>query len=166
MTMVKTVFTWRDNPGLSAEECEAHYRTVHMALARSAYTDMDGFIALVYNRVRQHSVNDSNVPIARPTPTDVDAYCELWFRDHDSMSRGFDHPALALMFADHCNFMDTERQANIHIYDVEETVILGRRPGDALPTTVTSNAFDPSPSERSTARHERDTFSKLGQPSD
>jgi hypothetical protein len=145
MTMVKTVFSWRDNPALTAQQCEAHYRNVHMALARSTYTDMDGFIALVYNRVRQHSVNDNNQPEARSAPIDVDAYCELWFRDSDSMRRGFDHPGLALMFADHGNFMDIDRPANIHIYEVEETVILGKRPDAALPTTASGSALNAHP---------------------
>lgn len=126
--MVKTVYTWRDNPALTAEQCEAHYRAVHMELARSCYDGVDGFIALVYNRVRGHTVNDRNEPIPRQSPTDVDAYCEMWFRDRESMRRAFEHPVIRQMFADHVNFMDTHGPANIHVYDVEETVVLGRRP--------------------------------------
>jgi uncharacterized protein (TIGR02118 family) len=122
--VIKTVFTWRDNPDLTGQQCEAHYRDVHMTLARECFDGVDGFIALVFNRVRSHSVNDFNHPRAIAAPSDVDAYCELWFNDEASMRRAFEKPHMRRMFEDHANFMDTARPANIHIYDVEETIVL------------------------------------------
>ena len=127
--MIKMRFAWRDRPGLSAAQCEEHYRTVHMGLARSAFENVDGFVAVVYERVRGAAVNDFNKPERRAVVPDVDASCDVYFRDEESMRRAFERPQMAAMFEDHENFMDTESLANVRIYDVEETVFLGARPG-------------------------------------
>jgi hypothetical protein len=101
-----------------------------MNLARSCFDGIDGFVALVYNRVLEHSVNDDNQPTPRSSPSDIDAYCELWFQDRESMRQAFAQPHMKRMFDDHPNFMQTEGPANIHVYDVAETVVL-RRPDPA-----------------------------------
>jgi uncharacterized protein (TIGR02118 family) len=126
--MVKMIFGWRDRPGMTAQDCEAHYRAVHMNLARAALDGVDGFQGLVYNRVRSHQVNDFNQPQAHPEKPDLDAILELYFRDQDSLQAAFGTPALTAMFDDHVNFMDTESPANIRIYTVDETVFFGSRP--------------------------------------
>jgi uncharacterized protein (TIGR02118 family) len=126
--MIKMRFAWRDRPGMTAEECEAHYRDVHMGLARAGFDGVDGFIAVVYDRVRSAAVNDYNSPERRTVVSDVDASCDLYFRDEASMRAAFARPQLAAMFDDHVNFMDTESLANVRIYDVEETVFFGARP--------------------------------------
>src|SRR4051794_16396487 len=70
INVIKFLFGWRYNPDLTAEQCEEHYHRVHMELAKKAFTGVDGFIALAYNRVIEHTVNDYNRPerIA-PSPT-------------------------------------------------------------------------------------------------
>lgn len=125
--MVKVIFSWRDHPDKTPAECEEHYRSVHMQLAREAFTGVDGFQALVYNRVRAHAVNDYNQPHRVEQPADYDAFLELYFRDEESMKAAFGRPGLGKLFDDHVNFMDVKSKANIHIYDVEETVFFGAR---------------------------------------
>ncbi|RNL62455.1 EthD family reductase [Nocardioides marmoriginsengisoli] len=126
--MIKMRFGWRDRPGMTAEECEAHYRSVHMELARAGFDGVDGFIAVAYERVRSAAVNDFNRPERREVVPDFDAFCELYFRDATSMQAAFARPQLAAMFEDHVNFMDTEIESNVRIYEVEETVFFGARP--------------------------------------
>lgn len=127
--MIKLRFSWRDRPGMTAEQCEDHYRTVHMNLARAGFDGVDGFLAVVYERVRSAAVNDFNQPERRVVEPDFDAACELYFLDEPSMQQAFQRPQMAAMFADHVNFMDTESPANVRIYEVEETVFFGARPG-------------------------------------
>ena len=122
------MFGWRDRPELSAEQCEQHYRSVHMDMARTAFDGADGFIAVVFNRVRSAAVNDFNRPERREVEPDLDAIVELYFRDADSMRAAFQHPQMALMFEDHPNFMHTDTEANVRIYEVEESVFFGSRP--------------------------------------
>jgi uncharacterized protein (TIGR02118 family) len=122
--MVKVMFSWKDRPDRTPEECEAHYRKVHMQLAREAFTGVDGFRRLVYNRVRGHRVNDHNNPVSHPAPADFDAFVELWFESPELMAAAMGRPPLDAMFADHVNFMETDAPANIRIYEVDEDVIL------------------------------------------
>lgn len=126
--MIKMRFGWRDRPGMSAEECEDHYRTVHMGLARAGFEGVDGFLAVAFERVRSAAVNDFNRPERREVEPDFDAFCEVYFRDAESMQAAFRRPQMAAMFADHVNFMDTESESNVRIYEVEETVFFGARP--------------------------------------
>jgi uncharacterized protein (TIGR02118 family) len=126
--VVKVVFGWRDHPDKTAEECEKHYRAVHMKLAEKAYDGVDGFVALAYDRVRKHAVNDHNEPRPIPREPDLDAWCELYFRDEQSMAEAFRLPGMKVLFDDHVNFMDVRSAANIRIYHVDETVFLGTRP--------------------------------------
>lgn len=125
--MFKILFAWRDNPQLPAEECERHYRAVHMVLAREAFDQADGFVAIAYNRVTRHFVNDRNEPQALDRDSDIDAFVEIWFEDRARFQKALEHPNLALMFEDHGNFMDVESRANIRVYEVEEDVYHGRR---------------------------------------
>jgi uncharacterized protein (TIGR02118 family) len=127
--VVKVMFSWKDNPDKSAEECEAHYRSHHMKLARQAFDGADGFRFLAFNRVRGHRVNDFNAPESRPQESDIDSYIELYFDSQEQMEGAMKHPVLSLMFADHANFMEVNAPANIKIYAVDETVILGQYPG-------------------------------------
>jgi uncharacterized protein (TIGR02118 family) len=127
--MIKMMFGWRDRPELSAEQCEHHYRTVHMPMARAAFEGTDGFIAIVFNRVRSAAKNDFNQPERIAVEPDLDGILELYFRDEDSMRAAFAQPQMKRMFEDHPNFMHTETAGNVRIYEVDETVILGRQPG-------------------------------------
>ena len=125
--MIKMMFGWRDRPDRSAAECEEHYRSVHMDMARNAFDGADGFIAVVFNRVRSAGVNDYNRPERREVQPDVDAIVELYFRDRESMQKAFEQPQMKSMFEDHPNFMNTNTEANVRIYEVEESVFFGRR---------------------------------------
>jgi uncharacterized protein (TIGR02118 family) len=127
--VIKMMFGWRDNPGKSAAECEHHYRTVHMEMAKKAFDGADGFVAVVYNRVRAGAVNDFNRPERREVEPDLDAILELYFRDEQSMREAFARPQMAAMFDDHPNFMATDTAANVRIYEVEESVFFGSRAG-------------------------------------
>jgi hypothetical protein len=127
--MIKLVFAWKDNPDKTPEECEAHYRKVHMELAKQVYTGAEGFIAIAYNRVKKHSVNDFNQPNLIATPSDIDAYVELWYEDQASLEKAMGHPVLQQMWADHPNFMACDVPASVRVYEVDETVYLGHRPG-------------------------------------
>ena len=40
--MVKVMFSWKDRSDRTAEACEAHYRAVHLPLAREAFDGVDG----------------------------------------------------------------------------------------------------------------------------
>jgi uncharacterized protein (TIGR02118 family) len=124
--MIKIVFGWRDDPGRSPEECERHYRNVHMGYARQAYDGVPGFVSIRYNRVRRAQVNDFNRREARDVEPDMDAFVELCFDDTESLEKAFADPLLDVMFEDHANFMQVDAPANIRIYHVDETVILER----------------------------------------
>lgn len=121
------LFAWRDHPQRTAEECERHYREVHIPLAREAFEAVDGFVAMAYNRVIRHTVNDYNTREAKERESDIDAFLEMWFEDGERLEQAFKHPVLSTMFDDHANFMDVESPANIRVYHVEEDVYLGRR---------------------------------------
>lgn len=125
--MIKLLFAWRDHPQRTPQECERHYREVHMELARQAFDGVDGFVAMAYNRVIRHTVNDYNTRDAHEKPADMDAFLEMWFEDSERLEKAFAHPILAAMFEDHANFMDVDSPANIRTYQVEEDVYLGRR---------------------------------------
>jgi hypothetical protein len=101
---------------------------VHMDMARTAFDGADGFVAVVFNRVRSAGVNDFNRPERRTVEPDLNSILELYFRDEESMRKAFAHPQMALMFEDHPNFMDTDSEANVRIYEVEESVFFGARP--------------------------------------
>jgi uncharacterized protein (TIGR02118 family) len=122
--VVKYVFGWKDNPAKTPDECEAHYRAYHLKLAREVYTGCDGFVRLVYNRVRSFRVNDNNSPESHPAVPDMDAFIELWFDSVEQLQAAMGHPNLALMFEDHPNFMAVDGPANIRVYDVAEEVVL------------------------------------------
>lgn len=126
--MIKILFGWRDHPERTAEECDRHYRSVHMPLARAAFDGVEGFHALVYNRVRRHFVNDFNQPEAIDRPTDMDAFVELYFSDGEALRRAFARPAMKVLFDDHPNFMDVDVVANVRAYEVEEVIFHGQRP--------------------------------------
>jgi hypothetical protein len=126
--VIKIIYAWRDRPDLSAEECEAHYRAVHMELAREAFDGAEGFISLTYNRVRSHFVNDFNRPDAIPKESDIDAYVELHYESQELLEQAFGRPAMAVMFDDHPNFMDVDTPANVRAYRIDESVFLGARP--------------------------------------
>jgi hypothetical protein len=125
--VIKFLYAWRDHPDKTAEECEAHYRAVHMNLARQAYDGVEGFVALAYNRVKNHLENDYNQRELHERPTDMDAFVELWFEDRATLERSMNSPVLAQMFEDHNNFMDCTIPGNIRVYEVEEDVFFGRR---------------------------------------
>lgn len=125
--MIKLIFCWKNRRDLTPEECDAHYRAVHMEMARQAFDGVDGFRALVFNRVRRHFVNDFNRPEPLERESDIDAYVELYFDSREQLEQAFGKPELAAMFADHPNFMEVDVAANIRAYDVEEDVFLGAR---------------------------------------
>lgn len=124
--MIKMVYAWRDRAELGAERCEEHYRTVHAELARGVYEGFPGFVALTYNRVREARVNDENEAVSHAVTPDFDAFIELWFEDQASFDAALSQPGLDRMFVDHANFMETDIPANIRIYDVDETLVVGR----------------------------------------
>jgi uncharacterized protein (TIGR02118 family) len=122
--VIKMMYAWRDNPALTPEQCEAHYRAVHMGLARTAFNGVPGFRALRYSRVRRHLVNNYNQPVAVESEPDMDAFVELYFDDEETLQQAFGRPELAAMFADHENFMAVDVPANVHVYQLDETTIL------------------------------------------
>ena len=122
--MVKVMFSWKDRSDRTAQECDAHYRAVHMGLARAAFDGVEGFQRLVYNRVRAHRVNDYNSPESRPAETDFDAFVELWFESPELLGQAMGRPPLDAMFKDHVNFMETDIPASTRIYELDEHVIL------------------------------------------
>lgn len=126
--MIKLVFTWQDKPGMTAEECDAHYRAVHMDLARRAFDGAEGFRALVYNRVKRHAVNDHNDPQPIDRPSDIDAFLELFYESRELLEEAFARPQMRALFEDHVNFMATDIPANVRIYEVDEVVFYGSRP--------------------------------------
>jgi uncharacterized protein (TIGR02118 family) len=125
--MIKLLFAWRDHAQRTPEECERHYREVHMGLAREAFEGADGFVARAYNRVTRHTVNDYNRRESTAQPNDIDAFLEMWFEDRERLEKAFGHPILTQMFEDHANFMDVDSPANIRTYEVVEDVYLGHR---------------------------------------
>lgn len=122
--MVKMMFSWKDRSDRTAEECEGHYRAVHMGLAREAFDGVEGFRRLVYNRVRSHRVNDFNSPESHPADTDFDAFVELWFDSPELLAQAMGRPPLDAMFKDHVNFMETDIPASTRIYELDEDVFL------------------------------------------
>ena len=122
--MIKVVFAWKDHPDIPAEECERHYRAVHMPLARRAFQGVAGFKLLRYNRVRRATVNDHNRREPRVVEPDVDAWVELYFESEALMQQAFERPELQAQFEDHEHFMAVDTPANIRVYFVDEEVIL------------------------------------------
>ena len=121
--MIKVVFRWRDHPNLGPDECDRHYRAVHMPLARAAFDGVPGFVRLVYNRVRSCTVNDFNHREPRSVIPDVDAWVDLYFASGEEMADAFTRPQLQALFDDHPNFMACDIPANIVVYQVDEEEI-------------------------------------------
>ena len=154
--MIKVVFSWKDRPDLSAAECEARYRAVHIPLARAAFDGVEGFRELRFNRVRRETVNDYNRREPREVEPDVDAWVELYFESAELMQRAFERPQLGELFDDHPNWMECDTPANIRVYHVDETLIraapqqLGLE--KALRGTGSARAFVDRPVSRQTLR--------------
>lgn len=129
--MLKMIYAWKDHPDRTPEECEAHYRKVHMVLARRLYDGVPGFGALVYNRVRDSFVNDHNRPGRVEADRDVDAWVELYFHDRASFEATAQTLDMRPLFDDHENFMAVDVPASVRVYEVDETVFYGSRPPEA-----------------------------------
>jgi hypothetical protein len=71
--VVKVVFGWKDNPALTAQECEAHYRAHHMPMAREAFTGADGF-RLLGHPVLRRMFDDHPHFMATDTPANIKIY--------------------------------------------------------------------------------------------
>ena len=160
--MIKVVFSWKDHPGLSAEECEANYRTGHMPLAREAFRGVAGFKMLRYNRVRQATVNDYNQRAARAVDSDADAWVELYFENAELMAPAFARPQMQALFDDHVNFMNCDVPANIKVYWVDEEVILAAPEVElslkrALRSTGSVRSFKDAPVDDAALRRVLDT---------
>jgi uncharacterized protein (TIGR02118 family) len=159
--MIKVVFTWKDHPERSAEECEAHYRAVHMPLAHEAFDGVEGFRMLRFNRVRHATVNDFNQRAPREVEPDVDAWVELYFDSAELMAKAFERPHLAALFDDHPNFMQCDTPANIRVYHVDETVIHASPRELSLETALRGTgavrSFTDRPVSRATLRRVLDT---------
>jgi nitroreductase len=154
--MIKVVFSWKDHPDLSAAECEARYRAVHIPLARAAFEGVEGFRELRFNRVRRETVNDYNRREPREVEADVDAWVELYFESAELMQRAFERPQLGELFDDHPNWMECDTPANIRVYHVDETVIHAAPRQlaleDALRHTGAARSFHDRPVSRETLR--------------
>lgn len=121
--MYKLLITWKRNPKISEEETEQHYLGTHTAMGRAIYnSDTPGFRAYVQNRVVGHWVHDFNSPEPRHREPDFDRFIEVYFDDEESLNAAFASPEMADAFGDHPNFMDTECEASIRIYEVEEVI--------------------------------------------
>jgi hypothetical protein len=125
--VIKIVFSWRDHPDKTAEECDEHYRRVHMKLAAAAFDGAPGFGGLVYNRVKDGWVNDFNQSSRVEAESIADAWVELYFEDRATLELAFQRPLVQELFDDHPNFMAVEVPSNIRVYDVEEVLFVGTR---------------------------------------
>lgn len=125
--MIKVVFSWKDHPDKTAEECDEYYRRVHTKLATEAFRGVPGFGGLVYNRVKDSWVNDFNVPGRVEAEPVADAWVELYFEDKEQLVAAFDRPLVHGLFDDHPNFMRVDNPANIRVYEVEELPFAGTR---------------------------------------
>lgn len=125
--MIKLVFSWKDHPGRTAEECDEHYRRVHMKLAEAAFDGAAGFGGLVYNRVKDSWVNDFNEPSRVDAEPIADAWVELYFKDRATLEAAFQRPLMHTLFDDHPNFMAVDVPSNIRVYDVDEVLYVGTR---------------------------------------
>jgi uncharacterized protein (TIGR02118 family) len=144
--MIKMMFAWRDREDLDRQQCEDHYRSTHMPLARRAFEGKDGFIRLVYNRVVSTQVQDFNRREARDKIPPFDAFVELWFSSQDTLDAAMSAPELDQMFIDHENFMQTQSLACIQVFQIEEEVVLAASEQStrrtSFSTTVTRSRED------------------------
>lgn len=121
--MYKLLVTWKRNPRIPEEEAERNYLGRHTEMGRAVFNgDVPGFRAYVQNRVVGHWVHDFNRRERRFCEADFDRFIEVYFDDEESLNAAFSSPAMADAFDDHHNFMDTEIEASIHIYEVEEVI--------------------------------------------
>jgi uncharacterized protein (TIGR02118 family) len=125
--MIKFLFSWKNNPNLTEEQCDRHYLTIHTELAKRALKDAPGLIRYVQNKVVRYTIinyNQCDNPIeAKP---DFDRFVELYFDDKESMERAFSTPEIKACFDDHRNFMDTSIPESLKIYEVIEGIPLER----------------------------------------
>ena len=126
--MIKFLFTWKNNPDLTEEQCDQHYRTVHTELALKGFRKATGLRSYVQNKVVKHTLvnyNECDNPVeAEP---DFDRFVELYFDDRESMEKTFSLPEIKACFEDHKNFMDVNIPANLKIYEVIEEIPLERK---------------------------------------
>jgi uncharacterized protein (TIGR02118 family) len=122
--VITLLFGWKDHPDRSPEECERHYRAVHIPLAQRAFDGVPGFVSLTYSRVRECRVNDYNQRASRIDRPDMDAWVTLAFADQDRLEAAFGRPEMQALFDDHPNFMAVDSERNIVVYRTDDTVIL------------------------------------------
>ena len=125
--MIKLVTTWKRNPGLTPEQCDSHYRTVHTSLARIALEKVPGLRKYVQNKVLSTTVVDYNQSEkSHPGEPEFDRFVELYFDSAEDMARAFDTPEMRACVEDHKNFMCINIPASLITYEVEEVVVLER----------------------------------------
>ena len=125
--MIKVVTTWKRNPGLTPDQCDKHYRTVHTSLARIALENAPGLRKYVQNKVLSTSVVDYNQSEkAHPGEPRFDRFVELYFDNAEDMVRALATPEMRTCLEDHKNFMNIDVPASLITYEVEEVVVLER----------------------------------------
>ena len=126
--MIKVVMTWKRNPRRTLEECEQHYLDLHTKLALASIDQVTGMRCYVQNRVLDCQWHNFNDPTPVPGEGDFDRYVELYYDSAEAMNASFETVDMAAIFADQVNFMDTEIEGSLRVYNIEETVVYGRRP--------------------------------------
>lgn len=120
--MIKLLYTWKDNPDLSPEECDRHYREHHTKLAMQGMAEVPGVRAYVTNRVTRHYVHDYNGLDAREAAPPFDRFVEVYFDDMESIEALFARDHMQAVFEDHPNFMETNVPASMCVYEVDEEI--------------------------------------------
>jgi hypothetical protein len=119
----KLLITWKRNPRIPEEEAEANYLGRHTELGRAVFNgDTPGFRAYVQNKVVGGWVHDFNTEERRFVEPDFDRFIEVYFDDEESLNAAFTSPEMTEAFGDHAGFMDTEIEASIRVYQVEEVI--------------------------------------------
>ncbi|MET0377397.1 MAG: EthD domain-containing protein [Spongiibacteraceae bacterium] len=120
--MIKIIYTWKDNPALTREQCEQHYLNVHTRLAVQNMENSDGVVAYVQSRVKSCIVHDYNNPVGRIAEPDFDRMVELYVASEEVLNAMMDPAALNDTFADHVHFQNVDIPGSLKIYIVDETI--------------------------------------------
>lgn len=122
--MYKVVFMWKDTPGHTTEELDAHYLGVHTPIVLRRIAELTGFRGYIQNRVVECFAHDFNAIQPRSAHPDFDRSVELYFDDEASMKAVAENPEA---FTDHANFMDVDRPSSLRVYVVDERIAANNR---------------------------------------
>jgi uncharacterized protein (TIGR02118 family) len=120
MVMIKILYTFKNNPNLTEEQCDKHYHAVHIPLAKKALGP--GCRRYSYAKVVKHTINDKDGNVVETKP-DFDCFVEVFFDTREAMEKAFASPEMEVSSNDMQNFADV---GTLKVYEFIQEIPINR----------------------------------------